>query len=73
MSEDTPEVRANGEAMLKEVSRILKPSGRRVCVSLTAAANVGWNVCMTVEVYFLPGNIGGGVARSYCYRKWRRV
>ncbi|CAM9527381.1 unnamed protein product, partial [Hapterophycus canaliculatus] len=34
MSEDTPEVRESGEAMLREVKRVLKPGGRYMCVTL---------------------------------------
>ncbi|CAM9411231.1 unnamed protein product [Ectocarpus sp. 12 AP-2014] len=34
MSEDTAEVRESGEAMLREVKRVLKPTGRYMCVTL---------------------------------------
>ncbi|CAB1115968.1 unnamed protein product [Ectocarpus sp. CCAP 1310/34] len=34
MSEDTVEVRESGEAMLREVKRVLKPTGRYMCVTL---------------------------------------
>ncbi|CAM9263609.1 unnamed protein product [Scytosiphon promiscuus] len=34
MSEDTPEVMESGEAMLREVKRVLNPGGRYMCVTL---------------------------------------
>lgn len=36
MSEDTAEVRESGEAMLREVKRVLKPAGRSVSLEISS-------------------------------------